>query len=47
MITGADCDKAFGVLPITMNEPPLARERVRYCGEPVAAVAAVDSDTAE
>ena len=47
VITGADCDKAFGVLPITMNEPPLARGRVRYRGEPVAAVAAVDPDIAE
>jgi 4-hydroxybenzoyl-CoA reductase subunit alpha len=47
VITGADCDKAFGVLPISMNEYPLARERVRYRGEPVAAVAAVDDDTAE
>ena len=47
VITGADCEKAFGVLPITMNEPPLARGRIRYRGEPVAAVAAVDADTAE
>jgi 4-hydroxybenzoyl-CoA reductase subunit alpha len=47
VITGADCDKPYGVLPITMNEPPLARERIRYLGEPVAAVAAVDAATAE
>jgi 4-hydroxybenzoyl-CoA reductase subunit alpha len=47
VITGADCDKPFGVLPISMNEYPLARERVRYRGEPVAAVAAVDEATAE
>jgi 4-hydroxybenzoyl-CoA reductase subunit alpha len=47
VITGADCDKPFGVLPISMDEYPLARERVRYRGEPVAAVAAVDAETAE
>jgi 4-hydroxybenzoyl-CoA reductase subunit alpha len=47
VITGADCDKASGVLPISMDEYPLARERVRYRGEPVAAVAAVDDETAE
>ena len=47
VITGADCDKTFGVLPISMDEYPLARERLRYRGEPVAAVAAVDKETAE
>ena len=40
IVTGADCDKAFGVLPIARTEYPLARDRVRYRGEPVAAVAA-------
>src|SRR5271170_2807485 len=47
IITGADCDKGFGVLPIARTEFPLARDRVRYCGEPVAAVAAVDDATAQ
>ena len=37
----------YGVLPIAMNEYPLARGRVRYRGEPVAAVAAIDAETAE
>ncbi len=40
VVTGADCDKAFGVLPIARSEYPLARDKVRYRGEPVAAVAA-------
>ena len=41
IVTGADCDKTFGVLPVARsNEHPLARDRVRYRGEPVAAVAA-------
>ena len=46
IVTGADCDKTFGVLPIARSEHPLARDRVRYCGEPVAAVAAIDDATA-
>lgn len=47
VITGDDCAFTYGVLPIAMNEYPLARERVRYRGEPVAAIAAVDEKTAE
>src|SRR5438874_6757685 len=46
IVTGADCDKTFGVLPVARSEHPLARDRVRYRGEPVAAVAAVDDVTA-
>jgi 4-hydroxybenzoyl-CoA reductase subunit alpha len=46
IVTGADCDKGFGVLPIARTEHPLARDKVRYKGEPVAAVAAVDDATA-
>src|SRR6202042_3377829 len=46
IVTGADCDKTFGVLPIARSEHPLARDRVRYRGEPVAAVAAIDDATA-
>lgn len=46
VVTGAHCAHPFGVLPIAMNEYPMARERVRYRGEPVAAVAAVDAATA-
>ena len=47
VITGEDCDKPYGVIPIARNEFPLARRRVRYRGEPVAAVAALDERTAE
>jgi 4-hydroxybenzoyl-CoA reductase subunit alpha len=47
VVTGEDCEKSFGVLPITMDEYPLAKGRVRYRGEPVAAVAAVDEEAAE
>jgi 4-hydroxybenzoyl-CoA reductase subunit alpha len=44
--TGNDCKVPFGVLPIAENEFPLAREKVRYRGDPVAAVAAIDEATA-
>ena len=47
IVTGADCDKTFGVLPIARSEHPLARDKVRYHGEPVAAVAAIDDATAK
>jgi len=47
VVTGDDCPHTYGVLPVAMNEYPLARERVRYRGEPVAALAAIDAETAE
>jgi 4-hydroxybenzoyl-CoA reductase subunit alpha len=47
IITGEDCALSYGVLPVAMNEYPLARGRVRYRGEPIAAVAATDAATAE
>jgi 4-hydroxybenzoyl-CoA reductase subunit alpha len=47
IVTGDDCDEGFGVLPIARSEYPLARGRVRYRGEPVAAIAAIDEATAE
>ncbi len=47
VITGDDCPHTYGVLPIAMNEYPLARGRIRYRGEPVAAVAAIDAETVE
>ena len=46
VITGDDCDIAYGVIPVAQNEFPLARGRVRYRGEPIAAVAADDEATA-
>jgi 4-hydroxybenzoyl-CoA reductase subunit alpha len=47
VLTGEDCPHTYGVLPVAMNEYPLARDRVRYRGEPVAAVAAIDAATAQ
>lgn len=46
IVTGADCALPYGVIPVAQNEYPLARERVRYRGQPVAAVAADDLATA-
>src|SRR5512132_2023351 len=47
VVTGEDFAAPYGVIPIAQNEWPLARDKVRYRGEPVAAVAAVDAATAE
>lgn len=47
IVTGEDCQHPYGVLPVAMNEYPMARDKVRYRGEPVAAVAAVDAATAQ
>lgn len=47
VVTGDDCPHTYGVLPVAMNEYPMARGRVRYRGEPLAAVAAIDTATAQ
>ena len=47
VITGDETDEPFGILPIARFEFPLAREKVRYRGEPIACVAAVDVETAQ
>ncbi len=47
VVTGADCADTYGVLPIAMNEYAIAKDRVRYRGEAVAAVAAEDIVTAQ
>ncbi len=47
VLTGADLPVAYGIFPVSQDEHALAVERVRYVGEPVVAVAAVDEETAE
>ena len=47
VVTGEDFAAPYGVIPIAQNEWPLARGKVRYRGEPVVAVAAVDVETAD
>jgi len=46
VITGADMPIRYGVIPWTPDENALAVEKVRFIGDEVAAVAAVDEDTA-
>ena len=46
VITGRDMPEKYGIIPWTPDESPLCVERVRYIGDGVAAVAAVDEDTA-
>ena len=40
VITGDDLPVKFGILPVSQDEEALAREKVRYVGDPIAAVAA-------
>ena len=46
VITGSETDEGHGVLPISRTELPIAHDKVRYRGEPVAAVAADSIDIA-
>src|SRR6266852_6363528 len=46
-LTGADFPISYGILPVSQDEHALAIDRVRFVGDPVAAVAAVDEETAE
>ncbi|HXK27599.1 MAG TPA: xanthine dehydrogenase family protein molybdopterin-binding subunit [Candidatus Binatia bacterium] len=47
VITGADLPVKFGIMPSTEDEEALAVEKVRYVGDPVAAVAAASESIAE
>jgi 4-hydroxybenzoyl-CoA reductase alpha subunit len=46
VLTGSDFPITFGILPVSQDEYPLAPERVRYVGDPLAAVIAKDEQTA-
>jgi 4-hydroxybenzoyl-CoA reductase subunit alpha len=46
IITGRDLPTAYGIIPWTKDETALAIDGVKYIGEPLAAVAAVDEETA-
>src|SRR2546421_5000938 len=46
VITGKDLPIPYGILPVSQDEHPLCTDKVRFIGDPVAAVAAVDDDTA-
>ena len=46
VITGADIPIKFGILPVTQDERALEHEKVRYVGDPIAAVAATEEEIA-
>ncbi|HJT67332.1 MAG TPA: molybdopterin cofactor-binding domain-containing protein [Pyrinomonadaceae bacterium] len=46
VITGKDLPISYGILPVSQDEHALCIDKVRFVGDPVAAVAAIDEDTA-
>ncbi|MFN2517173.1 MAG: xanthine dehydrogenase family protein molybdopterin-binding subunit [Pyrinomonadaceae bacterium] len=46
VITGKDLPIPYGILPVSQDEHALCIVKVRFIGDPVAAVAAIDEDTA-
>ncbi|MFT5132309.1 MAG: 4-hydroxybenzoyl-CoA reductase subunit alpha [Gammaproteobacteria bacterium] len=47
VLTGNDFANEYGILPVSQDERPLCKEKVRFVGDPVVAVIAVDEFTAE
>jgi 4-hydroxybenzoyl-CoA reductase alpha subunit len=46
IITGKDLPIPYGILPVSQDEHALCIDKVRFVGDPVAAVAAIDEDVA-
>ena len=46
IITGKDLPISYGILPVSQDEHALCIHKVRFVGDPVAAVAAIDEDVA-
>ena len=46
ILTGKDFPIPYGILPVSQDEHALCVDKVRFIGDPVAAVAAIDEDTA-
>src|SRR5688572_20360283 len=46
VLTGKDLPIPFGILPVSQDEHALCVDKVRFVGDPVAAVAALDEETA-
>ncbi len=46
VITGKDLPIPYGILPVSQDEHALCIDKVRFIGDPVAAVAAIDEDAA-
>ncbi len=47
ILLGTELPITFGILPVSQDEHTLAIDTVRYVGDPVVAVAAIDEETAE
>lgn len=47
VITGKDLPISYGIMPSGQDEYGLVQEKVRFVGDPIAAVAAVDEETAQ
>lgn len=47
IITGRDLPIRYGILPVSQDECALQPDKGRFVGDPIAAVAAVDEETAE
>src|SRR5437762_590529 len=46
VITGKDLPIPYGILPVSQDEHALCIDKVRFIGDPVTAVAAIDEDAA-
>lgn len=46
VLTGKDLPIPYGILPVSQDEHALCIDKVRFIGDPVAAVAAIDEDVA-
>ncbi|HSE98339.1 MAG TPA: molybdopterin cofactor-binding domain-containing protein [Blastocatellia bacterium] len=46
IITGRDLPIPYGILPVSQDEHALCIDKVRFIGDPVAAIAAIDEDAA-
>src|SRR6266436_1859420 len=46
VLTGKDLPIPYGILPVSQDEHALCLDKVRFIGDPVAAVAAIDEDVA-
>jgi 4-hydroxybenzoyl-CoA reductase alpha subunit len=46
VVTGKDFPIPYGILPVSQDEHALCTDKVRFIGDPVAAVAAIDEDAA-
>jgi 4-hydroxybenzoyl-CoA reductase subunit alpha len=46
VLIGSDLPIPYGILPVSQDEHTLCIDKVRFIGDPVAAIAAIDEDTA-